>query len=157
MNFKAIFIPLKDKKTIKVFFVSVIIIAIVYFAFSVVLSLLTTKPLPDGSIVDILLFSGFKAFSTFNILDWIILGLFPLFGGLLFANYSYWKCKNSKVGNTGLIAGLLAATCPACILPVIGITSFITILTKIAIYIKIIALLLLLGGTIYVANKNCKV
>lgn len=157
MNFKAIFEPLKDKKALKTFFLSIIIIAIIYISFSVILSIIAVKPLPNGSIIDVILYGGLRAFSTFNILDWIILSLFPLLGGLLFANYSYWKCENSKVGNTGLIAGLLAATCPACILPIIGITSFITFLTKITIYIKIIALLLLLGGTIYVANKNCKI
>ncbi|MBC8500708.1 MAG: hypothetical protein ISS25_00445 [Nanoarchaeota archaeon] len=156
MKFQVIFFPLKEKKTIKVFLLSTIIIAIVYVSFSIILSLLSTRPLPEGSMINILLFTGFKAFSGFNVFDWVILGLFPIIGGLLYANYSYWKCKANKAANVGLVAGLLAATCPACILPVVGISSFIAFLTKISIYIKIVALLVLVWGTFYVANIQCK-
>jgi len=156
MKIKAIFDPLKKKESLKVFFLALTIIAGVYFIFSIGFALLSIKPFPQGKIMDIIIFSGFKAFSTFFLIDWILLALFPLVGGLLFANYSYYKCKTSTAGKTGLGLGLIAATCPACILPILGFTAAITFLTKISIYIKIGALLLLVGATVYVANKEKK-
>ena len=116
----------------------------------------STRPFPKGNIVDIILFSGLKAFSTFTLFDWIILAMFPLVGGLLFANYSFWKCKYNKTANTGMFIGLLAATCPACILPFIGFSSFFVFLTGISIYLKTGALLVVLAATFIVANKQNK-
>lgn len=156
MKFTIIFAPLKHKKSLKIFLLSSVIIAIIYFSFSIILSLLSTKPFPQGSLVDVILFAGFKAFSTFITLDWIILALFPIFGGLLFANYSYWKCKTNATANSGLVVGLLAVTCPACILPIIGISSFVTFLTKISIYIKIVSLLVVISTTYYLAINHDK-
>lgn len=155
-NFTIVFYPLKNKKAIKIFLLSAIIISVIYLLFSIALSLFSTTPFPKGNLIEVILFGGFKAFSTFIAIDWIILALFPLFGGLLFANYSYWKCKTSKTANTGLVAGLFAATCPACILPVLGIFSSAAFLASISIYIKIGALILLIGATYFVANKQNK-
>lgn len=154
MNINRIFIPLKEKKQLKIFILSTIIITIIYFSFSVLLSLFSTTPFPKGNFLGIILFGLFKAFSTFIALDWIILAMFPLSGGLLFANYSFYKCKSSKAANTGMVAGLLAAVCPACILPIIGISSFVTFLTGISIYIRLGALLLVIGSTVFIANKK---
>lgn len=156
MKFTIIFSPLNDKKSLKAFFISSIIITIIYFSFSIALTLFLTIPFPKGRLTDIILFGWLKAFSTFIAIDWIVLALFPIVGGLLFANYSYWKCKTNKIANTGLGIGLLAAICPACLLPIIGISSFIPFLTKIGIYIKIGTLLVLIGATYYVANRQTK-
>jgi len=156
MNYSvaAMFLPLKKKESLKIFFVSAIIIAIIYIVFSIVTSLLTIKPFPQGNIFFVVLFAAFRSFSTFTNLDWIILALFPLVGGLLFANYSYWKCATSKTAKTGLAFGLVAAVCPACILPILGISSVIVFVTKISLYLKLGALALLLGSTFYVANRK---
>ena len=126
-----------------------------YLASSIIIALLSIKPFPKGDIIGVILFGALRAFSTFNNLDWIILALFPLAGGLLFANCSFWKCKSKKSSSAGLVAGLLAAICPACILPIFGATLFVTFLTKISIYIKIAGLIFIIGGTYYVANTNC--
>jgi hypothetical protein len=156
MDLTIIFKPLKDKKSLELFLLSSIIITIIYFSFSIFLSLLSTKPFPKGSLTEVLLFGGLKAFSTFVFYDWFILALFPIFGGLLFANYTYWKCKTNTTASTGLVAGLLATTCPACILPVVGLSSFVTFLTKINIYIKIVGLLVVISTTYYVAINHEK-
>ena len=153
MDFSIIFKCLKDKKALRTFVLATVIITVVYFAFSISLSLFSTRPFPQGTIMDLILFGGLKAFSTFKAFDWIILALFPLVGGLLFANYSYWKCA-SKTASSGLVVGLFAATCPACILPIMGISSVVTFLTGISVYLKLGALILLVGGTYYVANKR---
>ena len=155
MNLFIIFKCLKDKKALKTFILSAAILAIVYFAFSIIISLLSIKPFPQGTIVGIILFGALRAFSPFKILDWVVLGLFPLVGGLLFANCSFWKCKTKKSAHTGLIIGLLATICPACILPIVGVTFFVTFLTKISIYIKIAGLIFLVISTYYVANSKC--
>ena len=75
-----IFKCLKDKKSLRTFIFSVVILAIVYFAFSIIISLLSIKPLPQGTLIEIILFGMLRAFSTFRILDWIVLVLFPLIG-----------------------------------------------------------------------------
>lgn len=154
MKLRPVFVPLKQKKSLNVFIWSALIITAIYFSFSVLLSLLSTRPLPKANITDLILFGSLKAFATFNYVDWIILAMFPLAGGILFANYSYWKCKSNKTAKTGLAFGLLAATCPACILPVVGFYSFVTFLTGISIYIKLGALLLVIGATVFVANQK---
>jgi len=154
-----IFKFLKDSQAVKTGLLSAGIILSVYVGFSVLLSVLSLRPFPEGSLIDIILFGGLRAFSGFRPIDWVILGLFPIFGGILFANYSFWKCKTSGTAKTGLFAGLLAATCPACILPVIGASSVLTFVTKISIYIKIGALALIIGATYVVVRKqgnNCK-
>jgi hypothetical protein len=156
MRIESIFYPLKEKKSIQVFFLSAFVITMTYLIFSISLSVFSTRPLPKGNAIDIILFGGFKAFSSFTSSDWAILALFPVFGGLLFANYTYYKCKTSKSGQAGLIVGLLAATCPACILPVVGVSVFFTFLTKISIYIKAAALILILISTFLVANSRNK-
>lgn len=155
MDFFIIFKCLKDKKALKTFILSAAILAIVYFTFSIIISLLSIKPFPQGTLIEIILFGMLRAFSTFRIHDWIVLGLFPLVGGLLFANCSFWKCKSKKSAHTGLVVGLLAAICPACILPIVGITFFVTFLTKISIHIKIAGLIFLVISTYYVANSKC--
>lgn len=155
-KFTIIFKALENKKGIKTFFISAIIISLVYLLFSILTSLLATKPWPKVNLIDLILFAGMKAFSMFTTLDWIILVLFPLFGGLLFANYSYWKCKTNKLSKAGLTGGLFAAICPACLLPIIGAYSFVAFLTKIIIYIKIGALAMIIVATYFVASRQTK-
>jgi hypothetical protein len=156
MKLKPVFTPLKNKKALKVFFISALTLSVIYVVFSVSLSMFVTTPLPGGTFFDYILFGGFNAFSTFLWYNWIILSFFPILGGLLFANYTYYKCKVSKTGQGGLAVGLLAATCPACILPLVGVFSFVALLTKYTIIVNIAALFLILGTTIYVANKKGK-
>ena len=48
---------LKEKKELKIFILSTFIIAVIYFSFSVFLSLFSTKPFPKGNIIDLILSS----------------------------------------------------------------------------------------------------
>ena len=155
MDFFIIFRCLKDKKALKTFIFSTIIIAVVYLVFSIGITLLSVRPFPQGGIIEIALFGAFKAFSTFTISDWIAFGLFPLVGGLLFANCSFWRCKTKKSTHTTLFIGLLTTICPDCLLPIFGAVFFVTFLTKISIYIKVAGLVFLIASMNYVANSKC--
>lgn len=151
---KNMFVPLKSKIGIKVFFKSLILIAITYLIFSILLVFFFSGLLPNANLLDKLLFSALKAFAPLMMVDWIILSLFPLIGGLLFANYNYYKCKTEKKTKAGLFVGFLAASCPACVLPLFGMYSMVIFLSKISLYIEIGALILLLVATYYVANRK---
>ena len=115
MNPFIIFQALKDKRSLKIGIISALIITIVYFVFSLVLGLISIGKWYDESFLLIAQFAILKSFSQFRLFDWILFFAFPLTGGLLFANYSFRKCKDASVGSVGLIAGLIAATCPACV------------------------------------------
>jgi len=156
MKATIIFIPLKIAKHLKVFGITAGIIAATYLAFSIIIGTATLKPFPSGNWFDIMLFGALRSFSSLTTFDWVILALFPLVGGLLFANYSYWRCSPTKSGKAGLIAGLVAATCPVCIFPIIGIAAIATSLAVVATVIKVAGLLVLIGATYAVALKDTK-
>lgn len=159
MNIFIIFEPLKDKKSLKIGIIATLIITFLYFLFSVILGLISIGKWYDESFLLILQFALLKSYSQFRFIDWIFLFAFPLVGGLLFANYEYWKCKSSTGANVGLIAGMIAATCPACILPILGAASLTTAAFNASWIIKISALVLLISSTYYVAyiQQKCKV
>ena len=150
-----IFRPLKNKKALKIGIISGIFIGIIYFIFSIVVVMLSIgfDALPFS---DLFSFAIIKSFSLFTIADWVVFALFPILGGLVFANYEHWKCKSSKTANAGLVGGLLAATCPACILPVLGLTAATTAAFQISWIVKIGALILLLVSAYFIAHKQQK-
>ena len=154
-----IFKCLKDKKALKSFVNSALLIAAIYVGFSIALSLITTKPFPKGPLLQVIQFGGLKAFAGFLMLDWVVFFGFILVGALLFANYGYWKCPSKTTGHVGLMAGLVTATCPACILPVLGITSFAAGVSTATLFIKIGLLGGLLVATYLVVykQKSCKI
>jgi len=155
MNVFLIFEPLKNKKALKIGIISGVIIGLVYFVFSIFVSMLSIG-FDAMPFFDLFSFGLIKSFSMFTIADWIVFALFPIIGGLVFANYEYWKCKSSKIAHTGLVGGLLAATCPACILPVLGLASATTAVFQLSWIIKISALVLLLASTYLIAYKQQK-
>ena len=155
MKYLLIFKPLENKKALKVGIVATIVISLVYLTVSVLVTMYSVG-FNSMSLHNLFIFSLFKSFSSLVLSDWIFLFLFPLIGGLLFANYEYWKCKNSKTANTGLFAGLIAATCPACILPVLGLTSLTTVVLRISWVVKISALAILLFSIYFIAYRQNK-
>ena len=159
MNPFVIFQALKDKRSLKIGIISALIITIVYFAFSLVLGLVSIGKWYDESFLLIAQFAILKSFSGFRFIDWILFFGLPLSGGLLFANYRYWRCKGNSAANIGLVAGLFAATCPACILPILGLASIATTLFNISLFIKISALVIIIASTYFVIYKQqkCKV
>jgi len=159
MNPFIIFQALKDKKSLKIGIISALIITIVYFIFSLVLGLVSIEKGYAESFLLIAQFAILKSFLGFRFIDWIFFFGIPLSGGLLFANYNYWKCKSNSMANTGLIAGLFAATCPACILPILGLASIATTLLNISLFIKISAIVIIIASTYFVIYKQqkCKV
>jgi hypothetical protein len=159
MEWEVIFKCLRGRKSVKVFIISACVIAAFYLIFTVVPSLWSLKTLPQGSLTEIILFGGLRAFSAFQWYDWTMLVLFPIVGGLSFANAYFWKCQPSKSTRGVLFIGLLAATCPACLIPILGIGAFITLLTKVSIYIKATVLLFLLAGAYFIAmqGNSCKI
>ena len=159
MNPLIIFQALKDKKSLKIGLISALVITIVYFAFSLVLGLISIGKWYDESFLLIAQFAILKSFSGFKFIDWILFFALPLSGGLLFANYQYWKCKSNAAANLGLVAGLFAATCPACILPILGLASIATTLFNLSLYIKTSALVIIIASTYFVIYKQrkCKV
>ena len=145
-----------DRKARMTFLIMAATITVVYIAFSVLLALVATRPFPKGPITDVILFGGFKAFAGFLVYDWIMFVGLILVGAMLFANYSYWKCKTKRAGTAGVTAGVLVATCPACILPALGIASLgagVAIATNIA---KLAILVLMVGATYFIVNKQQK-
>ena len=154
-----IFQALKDKKSLKIGLISAAIIMIIYFAFSLILGLLSIGKWYDESFLLIAQFAILKSFSGFVLVDWLLFFGLPLSGGLLFANYNYWKCKSNTAGNIGLVAGLFAATCPACILPILGLASIATTLFNLSLIIKTSALVVIVASTYFVIYKQqkCKV
>lgn len=156
MNPFIIFQPLKEKKSLKIGIISAVIITIVYFAFSLILGLLSIGKWYDESFLLIAQFAILKSFSGFRFIDWILFFGLPLAGGLLFANYQYWKCKSNATANIGLVAGLFAATCPACILPILGLASIATTLFNLSLFIKTGALVIIIASTYFVIYKQQK-
>jgi len=59
----------------------------------------------------------------------------------------------------GLVAGLFAATCPACILPILGLASIATTIFNFSLLIKTGALVVIIASTYFVVYKQqkCKV
>ncbi len=155
MKYLIIFKPLVDRKALKVGIIASLVISLIYLAFSVLVTMYSVG-FNSMSLHNLFIFSLFKAFSLFVLSDWIFLFLFPLAGGLLFANYEYWRCKSSKTANTGLLAGLFATTCPACILPVLGLTSLTTVVFRISWVVKIAALAILLFSIYFIAYRQNK-
>jgi len=154
-----IFKCLQNKKSLKTFIKAVGIISLIFVVFSISLSLITTRPFPTGNIMDVILFGLFKAFLSFLVLDWVIFIGFIIFGSLLYANYEYWKCPSKKSGHVGIMAGLVTATCPACILPVLGLSAIAVGVSTVTTYIKIGLLVGLLAMTYIVVykQKSCKI
>jgi hypothetical protein len=149
-----IFKCFKDRKARNYFYISAIILTVIYVAFSIIIALLTTKPFVTGPILEVILFGWFKAKSFLLPFDWFVFWAFIIVGALLFANYKYWKCSSKASGKAGMIAGLITATCPACILPVLGLTSIAVGFSRITNIIKISLLILLVAATYYVALKQ---
>jgi len=155
MNLFLIFEPLKNKKALKIGIISGAVIGLIYFIFSIIVAMFSIgfNVMPFS---DLFSFAIIKSFSLFTIADWVVFALFPILGGLVFANYEHWKCKSSKIAHSGLVGGLLVATCPACILPVLGLTAATTAVFQISWIIKIGALALLLVSTYLIAYKQQK-
>jgi hypothetical protein len=162
-NIFLIFYPLKEKKTIQTFAFVSIIMALIYWAFTTLLVLLSFKPFPKTNILGTIWHAAYQSLLSYTISDICVIVLYSLVGGLLFANYSYWKCGSTKSANAGILASIIAATaCPACLLPLIGFASFAGFLTGAEIYLKIGILLILIFSMYYVAitqNKKgvCKI
>lgn len=154
MKFDLIFQPLRNLHALKRGVFALFTAAVVYSFFAVVVTASTIgwTQLP---ITDLLLFSFIKTFSMYRIVDWVIFGLLIFSIGLLFANYAHWKCK-SKAGKAGLFTGFIAATCPACILPALGIATFTTAAFRISFVLKLIAFALIIMATYLVANRQQK-
>lgn len=154
MKLYLIFQPLRNARALQWGVFALIAAATVYGLFAVLVTAstigFTTMP-----IADLLLFSTIKTFSLYRTVDWVIFGLLIFSIGLLFANYAHWKCK-SKAGGAGLLTGLIAATCPACILPALGIAAFTTAAFRISFALKILAFTLIIVATYMVANKQRK-
>ncbi len=155
MKYFIIFRPLGNKKALKVGIIAAVVISLVYLTVSVLITMYSVG-FTSMSLPNLFIFSLFKAFSLLVLSDWIFLLLFPFAGGLLFANYEYWRCKSSKTANVGLMGGLIAATCPACILPVLGLTSLTTTVLRISWVVKISALALLFVSIYFVAYRRNK-
>ena len=156
MNPFIIFKFFKDRKATLTFLVMTATITVLYVGFSILLALVATKPFPKGPVIDVILFGGLKAFAGFLVYDWIMFVGLILVGALLFANYSYWKCNTKKTGTAGVTAGLLTATCPACILPALGITSLGAGFAVAANIAKFVILVVLVGATYFIVNKQQK-
>ena len=154
MKLPLIFQPLCNFRAIKVAGIAAILTAIIYGLFSVIVAAgaIGFRVLPPA---ELLSFAAVKAFLSFTAADWIVFALFPVAAGLLFANYDYWRCK-SQMGQVGLFAGLIAATCPACILPVLGLTAFTTLAFRISWVIKLAALAFIVFATYLIARKQQK-
>lgn len=154
MKLDLIFQPLRNSRALQRGVFALVAAAAVYGLFAVVVTA-STIGFTAMPVADLLLFSTIKTFSTYRIVDWAIFGLLIFSIGLLFANYEHWKCK-SKAGDAGLLAGLIAATCPACILPALGIAAFTTAAFRISFALKLIAFALIILATYMVANKQRK-
>lgn len=154
MKLNLLFQPLRNPYALKRGVFAFVVAAVVYGFFAVVVtaSIIGFTALP---IANLLLFSTIKTFSTYRIADWVIFGLIIFSIGLLFANYAHWKCK-SKTGQAGLLTGLIAATCPACILPALGIAAFTTAAFRISVVLKLIAFVLIIMATYMVASRQQK-
>jgi len=146
----------RNKHANHVFLISAVLIAILYLVFSVVLALVTTRPFPKGPVLDVIAFGWIKANSFLLPFDWIIFILIVLSGAMLFANYSYWRCGQKAAGKVGITAGVIAATCPACILPVLGISALGTAVAVASNIIKVAIVLVLVGATYFIVNKQKK-
>lgn len=64
--------------------------------------------------------------------------------------------ESFSVGCPACAEGLFAATCPACLLPVLGAASLTTTALRASLIIKISALVLLISSIYYVANRQQK-
>jgi hypothetical protein len=162
-NAPLIFRPLKEAKTLKIFVVVSLIMVAVYYLFGVLVFLLTLQPFPQDVLGTIAYGIGELVF-TYTVSDIVVILLYALVGGLLYANYSYWKCASNKSANTGLMVGLVAATaCPACALPLLGLASFAGFLTGIGgVILKfgvLTALVVAMYSVAIVQNKKgvCKI
>lgn len=155
-----IFQPLKERKGLKIFLLSSLGIGFFYFAF---LFLSAGKalnfPLFSLEIFTNAPFIVAKAFALYRTIDYIFLLLFPLTGGLLFANCNYWACEKKGAKNLGemsLLLGLVTITCPACLLPLLGLASLIPFIFKFGSIIKGILIFLIIASIYLVAYRQQK-
>jgi len=153
-----IFEPLKNRKSLRLGILATILIFFVYILINIALFMFSIgfNTMPFNDLVQ---FAIFKSFTSFTSSEWIFLILFPLVGGLLFANYNYWKCSPDKLTYSGILLGFISTACIACILPALGLAAFATAASHVNQIVKYATLTLLVVATYYVALKQnkCKI
>lgn len=155
-----IFQPLRERRGRQVFLFSSLVIIFFYFAF-----LFTSAALALGFpfLSSAIFFNSStivaQAFASYRFLDYFFLLLFPVAGGLLFANCDYWACQKKgakNLGMTGLLLGMFTISCPACLLPLLGLAAATPFFFKFGILIKSILLILTVVSTYTLAYRQQK-
>jgi len=156
MGIKNVIKPLADKQSLLKGVIGGLVTGVVYVLVAFLLVFFTSPRPGEGYTVDYALFSFVKSIYQFPLADLALFAGIVLSAVLLFANYNYWKCSSENVGKVGLIAGIFALSCPACLLPLLGVVSFSAFALQLGYALKIGALILILGGTYFVANRKSK-
>jgi hypothetical protein len=146
--------PLREKKSLFNGVRGTFAVALAYLIVATSITLFTTKSLPDLPLHLLVLFGIMKTWSQIVKLELVVFALLLLSSFLLFANYSYWKCRKEISGKAGLAAGMFALVCPSCILPLLGLASFSAAMVNVSYFLKFGAIALVLLGTYFVANKK---
>ncbi len=155
MGIKSVVKPLADKQSLIKGIIGGLAIGVVYVLFAFLLVFFASRP-NEGYTPGYALFSFVKSIYQFPLIDVVLFAGIVLSSVLLFANYNYWKCSSESIGKVGLFAGIFALSCPACLLPLLGVVSFSAFALQLGYILKIGALLLIIGGTYFVANRESK-
>jgi len=148
--------PITQKKYQKKFVKNFIILSILFLTFSTIIVSFSVTNF-QGNIIDKALFSLLKNNSMLTISDWIFFFLSSSVISLMLVNYSFYKCTEKSSLSTMLL-GAITATCPPCLLPLLGAVSFGPLIGKLNYPIKIITLLILLTSTVYISNNaKCEI
>lgn len=156
MGIKNVIKPLVHKQSLLKGVIGGLVTGVVYVFVAFLLVFFTSPRPSEGYTLDYALFSFVKSIYQFPMVDLVLFTGIVLSAVLLFANYNYWKCSSENVGKVGLLAGIFALSCPACLLPLLGVASIATFALQVGYVIKIGALILILGGTYFVANRKIK-
>jgi hypothetical protein len=157
---KNLFDPLRERKYLIQFFLTLVTIAILLVLSSITTVLVSLRPFPGFS-KETAYFAALKAFSLLQPGDYILFALFPILLGLIWVHYQHGKCiraaksKSSGIlASTGLFLGFTTLACPFCLLPVIGLSALATVIAPIAGYFKWAGLALVVLALTFVMRKN---
>lgn len=152
-----VFLPLKESTYRKRFFLYFLLFLVLFNIISTIIISLSLKGF-GGNFYERVIFSFIKNIALFTLLDWLYYIIATVIVTLLVINYSYNKC-NGKTSLSTIFLGTISATCPACILPIVGLIGFSAFIGTYNYLIKSFILIVLFIVTIYISNKKniCKV
>ncbi|MBI2672847.1 hypothetical protein HYX19_01165 [Candidatus Woesearchaeota archaeon] len=156
-NISNVFLPLKENIYRKKFFIYLLLFLVLFSIIPAIIISLFLKGF-GGNLYERIIFGFIKNIALFTILDWVYYIIATVIATLLVINYSYNKC-NDKTSLSTIFLGTISATCPVCILPIVGLLGFSAFIGAYNYLIKSVILIALFIVTIYISNKKstCKV